>query len=66
MSGSMGGTESGMRLSQHKGELVRDYINRVAVNSMCVEPLLVPEQGAQQQGNLPMLIGDQYRSRPEI
>jgi hypothetical protein len=45
-----------MRLSQRKGELIRDHMNRGAVNSMCVEPLLVPEQDAKRQGMLPMLI----------
>jgi hypothetical protein len=45
-----------MRLLRREGELIRDHIDRGAVNSMCVEPLLVPEQDAKRQGNLPMLI----------
>jgi hypothetical protein len=51
-----GGHVVGLAPFTAQSELNRDQLTAGALNSMCVEPVLVVEQGAKQQRNLPMII----------
>ena len=48
--------ESSLRCLRRKGELNRESRTAGALNSMCVEPLLVLEERAKLQLNVPMMI----------